>query len=146
MPRPESPSLRRDLAWTFVKLSGAVRDFTIDLTISRYRPDDVRVIRNTVQGVMRGILSIRPETSLFSVANREADCDDNSASSQVVQNHDLALRIVADLLANPTQALVQAMVSAISHCDSALANMVRHVLSSHLSRWYEVFLITRQLS
>ena len=133
LPRDENPILRRDLGWTFVKLSVAVRDFTIDLAVSRYLPDDARSIRNLIQGVIRGVLSIRPETTLFNLAGRHLESHtavlDPSAYRETSTNgdpqfhHDATLGLIAELLAKPTRELVDAMLAAVDSTDSALTRL-----------------------
>ncbi|KAL8736215.1 MAG: hypothetical protein Q9166_000370 [cf. Caloplaca sp. 2 TL-2023] len=66
-PRQGDLNLRRDLAWHFVRLSTAVRDFTIEISISLFEPDDIRSLRNLVQSVIRALLAIDPDTNLFDI-------------------------------------------------------------------------------
>lgn len=123
--------MRRDLAWTFVKLSTAVRDFTIELTISRFHPDDARSVRNLIQGVIRGILSIRPETTLFDITDGNPEIPrrtidpsaygDSSPLGNPLTNNNAALGAIAELLAKPTRELIDAMLAAISCSDLTLA-------------------------
>ena len=69
LPREDSRLMKRKLASQFINISQAVRDFTIDFTITRFSPDDIREVRNMIQGVLRAILSIRPDTQLFHIPN-----------------------------------------------------------------------------
>ena len=137
LPHQDDPLLRRDLAWTFVKLSGAVRDFTIELSVSRYRPDDVRSVRNLMQGVIRGILSVRPDTLLFESANdfsmnsnadlRSSACDGLPDTATRGDNR-VALDLIAQALAAPTRDLIDAMVKCVKDCDQTLTRLggVKH--------------------
>lgn len=120
--------LRRDLAWTFVKLSEAVRDFTIDLSISRYRPDDVRSVRNLIQGVIRSILSIRTDTLLFEPIDlaRSLYQPSESNGELVGENREenrVAFNIICQALATPTRGLLDNMVKCIKVIDQTLTRI-----------------------
>ena len=65
VPQRENMRLHRQLAWTFVSLSQAHRDLLLDVTITRFRPSDVTVLRNLMQAVIRSFLSLRMEHQLF---------------------------------------------------------------------------------
>lgn len=58
--------------------SEAVRDFTIDLFISRFRLDDIRSMCNLVRGVISAVLAIRPDTTLY---EENTDGTDNGLTS-----------------------------------------------------------------
>lgn len=130
LPRQESSALRHDLACTFVKLSGAVRDFTIDLTISRYRPDDARCVRNLIQCVSRGVLSVRPETTLFDIVPRDLEglaatvepsaYGKSSSTLDPLNNRGTALSIISGLLAAPTRELTDALLASLKCADKTL--------------------------
>lgn len=120
--------LRRDLAWTFVKLSGAVRDFTIDLSISRFRPDDVRSVRNLMQGVIRDILSIRPDTLIFEPVDVARSAYQFSESNgklveETPEDNRVALNIICQALATPTRDLLNTMVTCIKVVDQVLTSI-----------------------
>lgn len=55
----------RDLAWTFVNLSQAHRDLVLDISVTRFKPSDVMILRNLMQAVIRSLLSLRMESQLF---------------------------------------------------------------------------------
>lgn len=120
--------LRRDLACTFVKLSEAVRDFTVDLSISRYRPDDVRSVRNLMQGVIRSILSIRPDTLLFEPMDvtRSPYQPSEGNGEPVEENPEenrAALNIMCQALATPTRGLLDSMLNGIKVIDQVLTSI-----------------------
>lgn len=46
-------------------LSKAYRDLRLDVTISRFPPNDVGELRNLMQAVIRALLSMETETALF---------------------------------------------------------------------------------
>ena len=105
LPRLESEGLKRKLAWQFVEISQAVRDFTIDITVSRFDPGDIRSIRNIMQGVIRSILAISPDTMLF----------DENVSSDAHTVHSICAS-----LKKPTRDLLDAMVAGVAHVDSTI--------------------------
>ncbi|KAG4440903.1 hypothetical protein IFR05_003593 [Cadophora sp. M221] len=65
IPQADPVMLHRKLAWTFVNLSQAHRDLVLDISITRFRPSDVALLRNLMQGVIRSLLSLKMETQLF---------------------------------------------------------------------------------
>jgi hypothetical protein len=65
LPQTDDVTLHRQLAWTFVGLSQAYRDLTLDISITRFRPADIMVLRNLMQAVIRSLLSLKMETQLF---------------------------------------------------------------------------------
>ncbi|KAG0650041.1 Brefeldin A-sensitivity 4 [Hyphodiscus hymeniophilus] len=65
LPHPDDIMLHRQLAWTFVGLSQAYRDLTLDISITRFRPSDVMMLRNLMQSVIRSLLSLKKDTQLF---------------------------------------------------------------------------------
>lgn len=65
LPHKDSRSLHKQLASTFVNLSQAYRDLVLDISITQFRPSDVKQLRNLMQGVIRSILSFKSETRLF---------------------------------------------------------------------------------
>lgn len=65
LPHPDSISLHRQLALTFVNLSQAYRDLVLDISLTRFRPSDVEQLRNLMQGVIRSLLSLKMETYMF---------------------------------------------------------------------------------
>ena len=64
---PQLQNLRnhRQLAWAFVSLSQAHRDLLLDLSITRFQPSDVTILRNLMQAVIRSFLSVRMECQPF---------------------------------------------------------------------------------
>ncbi|KAL8821388.1 MAG: hypothetical protein Q9191_007316 [Dirinaria sp. TL-2023a] len=128
LPHREDPLLRRDLAWAFVKLSSAVRDFTIDLSVSRYRPDDVRSVRNIIQGVIRAILSIRPDATLFDYAtdktvNLRTESGVLPDDAGVPDENRAALERISYILAPPTRSVIDAMLDCVNHVENTLLRL-----------------------
>lgn len=118
LPQQDKDRARRDLTWNFVNLSEAVRDFTIDFSISRFHPDDIRSMRNLVQGVIRAVLAIRPDTTLFdAVAPFEKDTNVTDGGPVSSQDDDSVLRLICKILASPTKELIETMLDGINICD-----------------------------
>ena len=67
IPQQDTLRLHRQLANTFVSLSVAYRDLVIDISITRFHPRDVEELRNLMQGVIRSLLSMKPQTNLFQI-------------------------------------------------------------------------------
>ena len=65
VPQPSSMILHRRLAWTFVSLSQAHRDLLLDVSITRFRPPDITVLRNLMQAIIRSFLSLRMDIQPF---------------------------------------------------------------------------------
>lgn len=65
LPQQNRLHCHRELAYTFVNLSQAHRDLVLDITITRFRPSDVAVLRNLMQAVIRSLLSLRMANHLF---------------------------------------------------------------------------------
>ena len=123
-------AIKRKLAWHFVNLSTAVRDFTIELTISRYHPEDVRTLRNLLQGAIRGVLTMRPPPSILQPApalNSPGEALDPATSydtelcepSEPVEVVRLALEI-------PCRNLQLALQDAIHRVDAVLMDLSGH--------------------
>lgn len=130
LPRPDNPALRRELASSFVNLSQAVRDFTIEISVSSFHPDDVRSLRNLLQGVLRGVLAIRPHTNLFETNTYPSEVQSQGHSVAIdvhtpvepvsSNQSDQCFEIVAGALAQPTRRLVDSAVNCINSLDSAI--------------------------
>lgn len=139
LPRPENPTLRRNLAWNFVNLSQAVRDFTIDISISRFQPDDVRSLRNLLQGVLRGVMAIRPHTNLFeTIASKDyavatdfqTPVEPVGSGQELFNQSDPGVKIVTETLAQPTRRLLDSTLNCINYLDLAIMSIGRFNSSS----------------
>ena len=113
-----------------------MRDFTIDLSISPYRPDDVRNIRNLIQGVLRSVAATRTNTLLFDTADGSLDgasdgAENSSAFSRSYQTQPPPpkrsvknpARIVSKILAAPTSNMIKTLQEAIRRIDAALMDI-----------------------
>lgn len=76
--KAEKTLTKRRLAQTFVNLSQAYRDLAIDFTITLFNPKDVLALRNLLQGVVRGLIAIRPKPEIFHLH----EIADNAPSKQ----------------------------------------------------------------
>ncbi|RYP50001.1 hypothetical protein DL769_011013 [Monosporascus sp. CRB-8-3] len=121
---PDIVRTRRRLAQTFVNLSQAYRDLVIDFSITLFRPQDVRILRNRAQGVVRTLLSLKSGTRVFEVAEASdmnatsgpravsgdfvVGIDESSRTKEVAGEWEV-MRFVASALAEPTEDLLSAM-------------------------------------
>lgn len=125
-PRENTSSLKRELAFQFVMLSTAVREFTVEFAVSRYRPDDIREVRNLLQAIIRSILSIRPNTNLFeaSLCHSDQVTDIHDSIGYLIPTGEAnASEVVHQSLLKPTRCLINAMKNAIAAADCVLLHM-----------------------
>ncbi|PNP85608.1 hypothetical protein FNYG_00664 [Fusarium nygamai] len=122
IPRPTDTGLRRRLAKTFMDMSLAYRDMRIDVTITRFRPNDVRELRNSVQGVVRALLSMNTDTDLFEDWSEtlEITVADGAGSESEVEDSG---RKVARALSGPTREVIDCMSEGVKTCHAALMDM-----------------------
>ncbi|KAF6236870.1 hypothetical protein HO173_005161 [Letharia columbiana] len=127
LPSPEMPFLKRKLAWQFVNISQAVRDFTLEFTFSRFLPNDVALIRNLIQGVIRSILAITPDPTLFADSDSPTEPAFEQSTGDVQQgpilHHDRAKRTICHTLKEPTRVLIDAMVANITRADQTILSI-----------------------
>ena len=81
LPHQDNLALHRQLALTFVDLSQAYRDLVLDISITRFRPVDVRSLRNKMQAVVRSLLALKMEIHHFDDLDRSGAIGRPSASS-----------------------------------------------------------------
>ena len=135
LPRQESLSFSRELAWNFVNLSQAVRDLTIELTISPYHPNDIRSLRNLLQGVIRGVMGIKSNKIIFEAFMSSDDnrCTNNEIHTPVSQTSKSerakALNIVIGILREPTKSLINAMRDTVYNIDMIIKLINRFQIS-----------------
>ncbi len=129
-PREDIPSLKRDLAWHFVNLSQAVRDFTIDLSFTRFNPNDVQCIRDLIQAVIRSLLGIMPNTTLFEAA--QLGTENHALDPQ----RDQCMDLIKAHLSAPTRNLISAMLETIRSADSAIMAISGHGGPASMSQEY----------
>lgn len=103
-------------------MSLAYRDMRIDITITRFRPNDVRELRNSVQGVVRALLSMNTDTELFEDWSDTLEitvADDAGSESEVEDSG----RKVARALSGPTREVIDCMSEGVKTCHAALMGM-----------------------
>ena len=79
LPQQENIALHRQLALTFVDLSQAYRDLVLDISITRFRPPDIKMLRNRMQAVIRSLLALKMETHPFNDLDRSGAVELRSA-------------------------------------------------------------------
>ena len=146
LPSPEVGFRERKLAWQFVNVSQAVRDFTLEFTVSRFLPDDVVSVRNLIQGVIRSTLAITPDPTLFEEFDPlpEPGLEDETGSAQLGFIHHLerSKQTICQILKEPTKKLMDAMHMSIIRADEMIltiggqraAKNESHLLSQALNK------------
>ncbi|ROT34848.1 hypothetical protein SODALDRAFT_317301 [Sodiomyces alkalinus F11] len=145
VPRPRDRHIQRLLARSFVNIGVAYRDFAIDISISRFRPSDVRNLRNLMQAVIRSLLLLKTETRLFEnwdppegitspVTVTISDADTLGVAAEFSGSSDtrppgsgqqdaVLPRTVARQLAEPTREVISSMKSTLLSCNAALMDI-----------------------
>ncbi|KAL6717817.1 Zinc finger protein [Lecanora helva] len=126
LPRVDSPTLKQRLALQFVRVSQRVRDFTIEFTISRFSPDDVRSVRNLIQAVDRSILAIKPDTALLAEPRLQAHPSPHASLtslSGVNESKAAPVHLICDSLQKPTRKLIDSMIEAVKQIDFAILHV-----------------------
>ncbi|KAF7560596.1 hypothetical protein G7046_g3567 [Stylonectria norvegica] len=135
IPRPRNTRLRRRLAASFMDLSMAYRDMRIEVTITRFRPADVRDLRNLMQGVIRAFLSMNTDTILFENYDANSPVDitvggpanpyQNTPEEDPTSGLDEeeVSRKVASALSAPTKEVLACMTESLKRCHAALMNL-----------------------
>ena len=128
-------TLNRDLSWRFVDLSEAVRDFTIDLTLSPFNPNDVRAVRNLTQGVIRSVLALRPNTTLFHLTSESLASNQSGTTitMSLYPGHKGTIspnqprvdpcQLVADALAVPIRDMIDTLGEAVSRIIAVIMDI-----------------------
>ncbi|PTB66936.1 hypothetical protein BBK36DRAFT_1168450 [Trichoderma citrinoviride] len=141
IPRPRDTRLRRNLVRSFVDLSTAHRDMRTSLTITRFKPDDVRELRNLMQAVIRCMLAMETESALVSEAEdghapvvvEAAEISSPASSAQNLDNmiekapgaveEKEVTRTVIGKLAKPTKELLACMNLGLQASQAALMDL-----------------------
>ena len=143
LPSPETRFVKRKLSWQFVNVSQAVRDFNLEFTVSRFLPDDLLLIRNLIQGVIRSILAITPDSTLFADDPFvRSGLEQNTASEQQspMFHHERAKRTICQTLKQPTRVMIDAMIASIS-----CANQVILIIGGQKTAKNEAYLLAQTL-
>lgn len=135
IPHSDSVMLHRQLAWTFVQISQAYRDLVLDISLTRFKPADVMLLRNLIQGVIRSQLALKVEHQMFD----ELESQDGHLRSQDATVIDIdnprrpnvqrsgserrALHLISNRLSKPTSDLLTCMRKSLASCDAVLMDM-----------------------
>ncbi|EHK18218.1 uncharacterized protein TRIVIDRAFT_44709 [Trichoderma virens Gv29-8] len=111
IPRPRDTRFRRSLVRAFVDLSAANREMHTSLTITRFKPNDVKDLRNIMQAVIRALLAMETESALFS------ETDDGQVPISDVT------RTVIRKLAKPTKEILACMNLGLQTSQAALMDL-----------------------
>ncbi|KAL7946093.1 hypothetical protein V8C42DRAFT_322450 [Trichoderma barbatum] len=142
IPRPRDTRFRRSLVRAFVDLSAANRETRTSLTITRFKPNDVRDLRNIMQAVIRALLAMETESALFTESDDgnvpvvvEATQISSSSSSSndlnnttkekvpgVMKDADVT-RTVIRKLAKPTKEILVCMNLGLQTSQAALMDL-----------------------
>ncbi|TGJ80598.1 hypothetical protein E0Z10_g8157 [Xylaria hypoxylon] len=138
-PVRDSVRIRRRLAQAFVSMSQVHRDLVIDFSITTLSPEDVLILRNSVQAISQ--VSLKTETRLSKFATSDASDRNNSSHQELpefiikidkipgVSGHaegEEMAKFVTESLEIPTGNLLLSMKSALQSCDAALMDMCGH--------------------
>ncbi|KAI0446327.1 hypothetical protein F4803DRAFT_559499 [Xylaria telfairii] len=140
-PVQDSVRTRRRLAQAFVSMSQVHRDLVIDFSITKLCPKDASMLRNSVQAVIRTLLSLKTEFRLSTPSGGDMsgqhnsshqepaefiiEMDKSSEMSGLSKGHKI-VDFVTDNLATPTEDLLHSLRSALKTCDAALMDMCGH--------------------
>lgn len=108
----------------------------LDITMTRFRPDDIVELRNLMQAVIRALLTLKTDTYLFEEPEAERDIIitvdgpasgtfDNVKSTEVLNEEDASRRAIGELR-DPTKLMLSCMTEALRGCDAALMDQSSH--------------------
>ncbi|KAI1827356.1 hypothetical protein F4861DRAFT_405891 [Xylaria intraflava] len=150
-PVTDSVRARRRLAQAFVSMSQVYRDLVMDFSITTLSPQNVLMLRNSIQAVVRALLSLRQDSILSQpLTGSISDVDDLSPeeSPEFIANigpmyeHSddteaiEAVAFVTESLAAPMKTLLRSMKFTLQSCDAALMDMCGH--RRYLGPSYEI--------
>ncbi|KAI1363388.1 hypothetical protein F5Y08DRAFT_241460 [Xylaria arbuscula] len=128
----DSVKRQRRLAQAFVAVSQIYRDLAIDASVTTLNPKDVLSLRNSVQTVIRALLSLKTEDRLFGSLSscKESpefiiEIDQVSRDSGHLEGRQIA-KVITETLAIPSQNLLDAMKHALQSCDAVIMDMCGH--------------------
>lgn len=129
LPRKASLEIHSKMGEQIVSLSDAVRDMRNEITFSALRPDDAEQLRNLLQSVIRHIMAIKPETSLFVREHAEGSKDvtiqiepsvDVDGISMISSDYQNPLEVVRNVVAAPARELATAATEMLRCCNNEL--------------------------
>ena len=132
-----------------MQTSQAVRDFTIELSYSPFHPDDARLLRNLIQGVIRAILAIRTETILYDLDDIPiSPSNDGDAIVQIQPAYQATVsssqkdidpaKTVCKLLSDPTRKMISVLETALFCADKSLLKISGHSHFSKSEAWCDI--------
>ena len=104
------------------------------MSVSRFDPDDVRFVRNLIQGVIRGVLAIKPDAVLFE-ALEASGAGSSAIHGRIPNEADLRIsmgarlgpvQLISDVLGGPTRNMIEAMRDVIICVDAVLMEISGH--------------------
>ncbi|KAI0467529.1 hypothetical protein F4859DRAFT_493628 [Xylaria cf. heliscus] len=137
-PVQDSVRTRRRLAQAFVSMSQVHRDLVIDFSITKLSPKDALMIRNSVQAVIRTLLSLKTEIKLYKPPTGDASGQHDSTHLEpaefIIEMDGMpsqtkghkSVDFVTDSLLTPTEDLLLSIKIALKTCDAALMDMCGH--------------------
>ena len=124
LPSLEDGSIKRKLASQFVEISEAVRDFILEFTVSRFLPKDVVLVRNLIQSVIRSVLAINPDTTLFDdldpLTDTNSERNTGDGQQDPVRRRRQSRQTICHTLKVPTKNLIDAMLSSVKYADQTI--------------------------
>ena len=143
--------LRRLLGKAYLELSTAYRDMRIDITITRFHPRDFGELRLLMQSVIRALLSMETDTSMFDDPDDEEtvavtinvptlpvaeDSRPGSTSSlMIAEVEDASLKVI-QMLSAPCKDLLACMREGLRCSDAALMDLSGY--RQHMGPSYEI--------
>ncbi|KAI0429993.1 hypothetical protein F5Y09DRAFT_242819 [Xylaria sp. FL1042] len=136
-PVRDSMRMQRRLAQAFVSMSQIYRDLVIDFSITTLNPKDVLALRNSVQGVIRALLSLKTETRLLDILASDVsdrgrefpefvvEMEKNPRASHQTERQEIESFVIGSLK-TPTGNLLHSMKLALQSCDAVLMDMCGH--------------------
>jgi hypothetical protein len=145
LPRAASLEIHSNMGKQLVDLSDAVRDMKNEVTFMPLKPDLFPELRNLLQSVIREIMAIKPDTTLFSQrsnfttgqsqydegittqanSGNSIEVEGDSNSSDRNPDYERPLQAARKMMAKPARQLIIAMTNVLHCCDSELMRIMR---------------------
>lgn len=108
-----------------------MRDFAIEFAASRYHSDDISKTRNLIQAIIRSLLSVKTETTLFDRPLEHGDPSGNPSLGDIDKH---AAGLIRQHLAGPIRSLIDAMKVSIKEADDTLLYLGGQTAMSELPK------------
>ncbi|PHH60559.1 hypothetical protein CDD81_1564 [Ophiocordyceps australis] len=122
--RHDDDGLRQRLMQVFVNVSQACRDMKLDVSITRFKPDDVGQLRNLMQTVIRSLLSLRAQTCLLVDADKQVV--DGAGPTEASNGHGEESKRVIEEVRAPTCRLLECTAEGLRACHAAIMDLGSH--------------------